>query len=60
MPEVAKSCRSTHNDDSTGTRSPSVKLVDAVRRLQKDMDEFRAESGYGRAGKQATTFSSIF
>ena len=28
--------------------------MDAVRRLQKDMDEFRAESGYGSAGRQAT------
>ena len=50
--EVAQSSQSPQNDDCAGTWSPSVKLVDAV--LQKDMEEFRAESGYGSAGRQAT------
>ena len=52
--EVAQSSRSPRNDDRAGTRSPSVKLVDVVLQLQKDMEEFRAESGYGSAGRQAT------
>ena len=52
--EVAQSSRSPQNDDSTGTRSPSVKLVDAVLQLQKDMEEIRAESGYRSAGRQAS------
>ena len=42
------------DDCLEGTRSRSVKLVDAVLQLQKDMEEFRAESGYGGAGRQAT------
>ena len=40
--EVAQSSRSPQNDYREGTRSPSVKLVDAVLQLQKDMEEFRA------------------
>ena len=31
------------------TRSPRVELVNAVARLQKELEEFRAESGYGSA-----------
>ena len=53
-PEVAQSRRSPQDDYIEGTRSPSVKLVDVVLRLQKDMEDFRAESGYGSAGRQAT------
>ena len=52
--EVAQSSRSPQNDDHAGTRSPSVNFVDTVLQLQKDMGEFRAESGYGKAGRQAT------
>ena len=47
--EVAQSSRSPQNDDRAGTR-----LVDAVLQLQKDMEEFPAESGYGSARRQAT------
>ena len=43
--EVAQSSRSPQNDDRAGTWPPSVKIVDAVLQLQKDMEEFRAESG---------------
>ena len=52
--EVAQSRRSPQDNYLEGTWSPSVKLVAAVLRLQKDMEEFRAESGYGSAGSQAT------
>ena len=53
-PDVAQSRRSPQDDCLEGTQSRSVKLVDAVLQLQKDMEEFRAESGYGNAGRQAT------
>ena len=33
------------------TRSSRVKLVDAVLQLRKDLEEFRAESRYGSAGR---------
>ena len=33
------------------TRSPRVEIVDAVLQLQKDLEEFRMESGYGSAGR---------
>ena len=52
--EVTQSSRSPQNDDRAGTHSLSVKLADVVLRLQKDMEEFRAESGYDSAGRQAT------
>ena len=51
---MAQSRRPPQDDHFEGTLSPCVKLVDAVLRLQKDMEEFRAESGYGSAGRQAT------
>ena len=52
--EVVQSSRSPQNDDHTGTWSPNGKFVDAVLQLQKDMEEFWAECGYGSAGRQAT------
>ena len=58
LSEVAQSSRSPQNDDRTGTRSPSVKLVDVVLQQQKDMEEIRAESGYGSAGRQAAPQTS--
>ena len=32
-------------------QSPRAELVDVVARLKKEQEEFRAESGYGSAGR---------
>ena len=50
-PEVAQFRGSPEDYCSEETRSPRVKLVDEVLQLQKDLEEFRAESGYGSAGR---------
>ena len=50
-PEVAQSRWSPEDECLEETRSPRVKLVDAVLQLRKDLEEFRAESGYGSAGR---------
>ena len=34
-------------------RSPSVDMADVVARLQKEVEEFRAESGYGGSRRSA-------
>ena len=36
-----------------GARSPGVDLADVVARLQKEVDDFRSESGYGCSAKSA-------
>ena len=42
-PEVAQSGWSPEDEDLEEARSPRVELADAVARLQKDLQEFRAE-----------------
>ena len=37
------------DDEYLESRTPRVELADAVARLQKDLEEYRAESGYGSA-----------
>ena len=48
-PEVAQSGWPPEDEYLEETRSPRVELVDVVARLQKELEEFRAESGYGSA-----------
>ena len=50
-PEVAQSRGSPEDECLEEIRSPRVKLVDAVLQLRKDLEEFRAGSGYGSAGR---------
>ena len=52
-PEVAQSGWQPEDEYLEETRSPRVELVDAVLRLQKELEEFRAESGYGSARRSA-------
>ena len=52
-PEVALSGWTPEDEDLEEARSPRVELTDAVARLQKDLEEFRAESGYGSARRSA-------
>ena len=48
-PELAKSGWPPEDEYLEETRSPRVELVNAVAWLQKEWEEFRAESGYGSA-----------
>ena len=48
---MAQTGRSPEDERLEETWSPRVKLVDAVLRLQKELEEFRAESGFGSAGR---------
>ena len=48
---MAQSRWSPEDECLEETRSPRVKLVDAVLQLRKDLEELRAESSYGSAGR---------
>ena len=52
-PEVAQSGWPPEDEYLEETRSPRVELVDVVARLQKELEEFRAKSGYGSAKRWA-------
>ena len=52
-PEVAQSGWPPEDEYLEETRSPRVELVDTVAQLQKELEEFRAESGYGSARRSA-------
>ena len=52
-PEVAQSGWPFEDEYLEETRSPRVELVDVVARLQKEVEEFWAESGYGSARRTA-------
>ena len=48
-PEVTRSGWPPDDEYLEEARSPIVDLADVVARLQKEMEEFRAESGYSSA-----------
>ena len=52
-PEVAQSGWPPEDEYLEETRSPRVELYDVVARLQKELEEFRAESGYSIARRSA-------
>ena len=52
-PEVAQSGWPPDDEYLKEARSPIVDLADMVTRLQKEMEEFRAESGYSSARRSA-------
>ena len=51
--QVAKFGWPPGDEDLEEARSPIVDLADVVVRLQKEVEEFRAESGYGSARRPA-------
>ena len=52
-PAVAQSGWPPEDEYLEEERSPRVELADAVARLQKELEEFRTESGYGSARRSA-------
>ena len=54
-PEGQDSVSSVDDEFPEKVRSPRVDLADVVARLQKEVEEFRAESGYGGSRRSAIT-----
>ena len=52
-PEVTQSGWPPEDEYLEEARSPRVELADVVARLQKEVEEFRAESEYGSARRSA-------